>query len=880
VASEHHPSTPLLRRLFAAALWSVPLTGAGLYLFARESMSPVVSMAVCWHILAGILLAVPFLWTLLRSGVSASIGLKTIVLTAVLTGFLLVGYAAAGHSVNRARWLFLLHLLSGFTLLLWFSASALRRLEWRTIFHVRKASRSVTTAALLLLGSCAVFGAYTYSAEAYYRMLTATTPEQAGYPHFPAGTIFAEGGEWETLPSPESCGEEGCHPDVTRQWSGSGHAQSEESPFYQRALAMAKRQLGESGAQWCQGCHAPFSLHPSARASQGDPAEALKRRHESGKASVNCLACHAMTHVPEPTGNGRAVYSAPPVYPLAQSRHPAMRWTHRFLLRVRPAPHQAALKTPTSPYQCVSCHRLSVNMPQNRYKFLRYDETWGDWLNSPYSGYAIPSFDTDSAPKDCAACHLPKTEGYDISGRVRDHALFGADTAKPVLRGDRERLRAVEKALQQNAFRLEIISLRRLDASPRESETLLMPLVGRDIGVRPGEEVSVDVLAENIGIGHAFPTGLPDLREAWIAFTVTDSQGRVRLVSDKQEGTGLSADADVHWYGMLALNRLGQATTRGNFYEMVALLHSRAILPGEGEVSRYRALRPGEGDVARYRFRIPKGAAGSLRLNARLIYRPFRSSFLQAMFGEREGDELYKKLPTTILAEHSVSLRVQERSRQAGAPIFPPADPKREASRLLNYAIALLLQNDLTLARRVLQRALHLDPDRPACHVALGRAFLAEGDLLAARSQFQKALRLDSSSDAAKAWLGYTHRRMGQFETALAYLNPLSARYPRDRMIWFNIGRSHFQTGSYEEAAKAFRRMLDADPDDVAAHFNLMDCYRRLRRLSEARREEAAYRVLRDDELPTHIIEPFLREHPHIQRERLLMHEHLLSEKP
>jgi tetratricopeptide (TPR) repeat protein len=880
VASERHPRRHLLRRLFIAVLWSVPLTGAGLYLFARESMSPLVSAAVGWHILAGILLSGPFLWALFRSGNSRPVFLKTIAMIAVLTGLLLIGYAAAGQSVSRARWLFLLHLLSGFAVLLWFAYHALRRIDGRMIFSGRKASKSGATAALLLIGSSAVFGAYTYSAEAYYRMLTATTPEQAGYPHFPAGTIFTEGAEWETLPSSESCGEGGCHPDITRQWSGSGHAHSEESIFYQRALARAKRQLGERGAQWCQGCHAPFSLHPSARTSESDPAEALRKRIESGKASVNCLACHAMTHVPEPTGNGRAVYSAPPVYPLGKSRLAALRWTHRFLLRVRPAPHQAALRTPKSPNQCVSCHRLSVNIPQNRYKFLRYDETWGDWLNSPYSGDTIASVESGTAPKDCSACHLPKTEGYDISGRMRDHALFGADTAKPVLRGDLERLRAVEKALQKDAFRLEIISLRRFDASPRERETLMMPLAGRDILVRPGEDVTVDVLAENIGIGHAFPTGLPDLREAWIAFTVTDSRGRVRLVSDKREEAGLSADADVHGYGMLALNRLGEATTRGNFYEMVTLLHSRAILPGEGEVSRYRAIRPGEGDVARYRFRIPAGTGGALRLNARLSYRPFRASFLQAMFGEKEGNELLKKLPTTILAEHSVSLRVQEGRSRGSAPISAPADDQREASRLHLYGTALLLQNDLSLARRVLQRALNMDASRPAYQIALGRAFLAEGDLLAARSQLQKALNLDSSSDAAKAWLGYTYRRMGQFETALSFLKPLSERYPRDRMIWFNIGRSYFQTGSYEEAAKAFRRMLDVDPDDAAAHFNLMDCYRRLRRLSEARREEAAYRVLRDDELPTHIIEPFLRDHPHIQRERLLMHEHLLSEKP
>src|SRR5437870_13753396 len=38
--------------------WSVAATGAGLFLFARERMSPLVSSAVCWHIAAGLILSV------------------------------------------------------------------------------------------------------------------------------------------------------------------------------------------------------------------------------------------------------------------------------------------------------------------------------------------------------------------------------------------------------------------------------------------------------------------------------------------------------------------------------------------------------------------------------------------------------------------------------------------------------------------------------------------------------------------------------------------------------------------------------------------------------------------------------------------------------
>jgi hypothetical protein len=71
--------------------------------------------------------------------------------------------------------------------------------------------------------------------------------------------------------------------------------------------------------------------------------------------------------------------------------------------------------------------------------------------------------------------------------------------------------------------------------------------------------------------------------------------------------------------------------------------------------------------------------------------------------------------------------------------------------------------------------------------------------------------------------------------------------------------------------------MLDIDPDDTAAHYNLMQCYRRMRRLSDARREEAIYRMLQDDEPLTYITEPYLREHPDAARERLPVHDHRLE---
>jgi tetratricopeptide (TPR) repeat protein len=91
---------------------------------------------------------------------------------------------------------------------------------------------------------------------------------------------------------------------------------------------------------------------------------------------------------------------------------------------------------------------------------------------------------------------------------------------------------------------------------------------------------------------------------------------------------------------------------------------------------------------------------------------------------------------------------------------------------------------------------------------------------------------------------------------------------------------SYYRSGRTEEAAEAFQRILDIDPDDVDAHYNLMLCLQRLNRLPEARREETIYRYLKEDESVRQIIGSYLRTHPVEDREAQAIHEHLLRQLP
>ena len=51
-----------------------------------------------------------------------------------------------------------------------------------------------------------------------------------------------------------------------------------------------------------------------------------------------------------------------------------------------------------------------------------------------------------------------------------------------------------------------------------------------------------------------------------------------------------------------------------------------------------------------------------------------------------------------------------------------------------------------------------------------------------------------------------------------------------------------------EEAAKQFEAMLEVDPTNVSAHYNLMVCRQRLNQFAEARKEEVVYRLLQEED--------------------------------
>ena len=190
------------------------------------------------------------------------------------------------------------------------------------------------------------------------------------------------------------------------------------------------------------------------------------------------------------------------------------------------------------------------------------------------------------------------------------------------------------------------------------------------------------------------------------------------------------------------------------------------------------------------------------------------------------------------------------------APIGPSDPPPPDeggdylARRWRDYGAALTRVQAYPQAIQALNRALSRNPADLETLLALGRVFLEEGDLLAAREQFGRAAAAAPDDARASAWDASIERKMGQPEAAARMLAPLVRRFPRDAKLRFELGKSLMDQLRNEEAARQFEAMLDIDPLDRTAHFNLMLCRQRLNQLSVARREEVIYRLLNDENTP------------------------------
>ncbi len=428
-----------------------------------------------------------------------------------------------------------------------------------------------------------------------------------------------------------------------------------------------------------------------------------------------------------------------------------------------------------------------------------------------------------------------------------------------------------------------------LGAAPRgPAEPVYAPLDRIPATVRRGDSTRIDVVVRTRGVGHAFPGGTIDAFDCWLELKATDSAGRTIFWSGMADESA-PVDKGAHFYRALLIDEHGNPIDKRNAWATRAVIYARAIPPGAA-------------DTVRFRLHVPPDAAETIHLEARLDYRKF--SYYNTRYayaglpptGERDlvtpayddrglvyevdpsrisgPTKTVPELPIVVMAQDTQDLHVVD----AGAPLpdmtHAAETPDVDRERWNDYGIGFLRQGDLRSARLAFTRVTELQPGYVDGWVNLGRVAVAEGALDEARRVLGKALEIEPKLPRAHYFLGLVDKEAGEYDSALEHLRTAAAKYPYDRVVRNQIGRVLFLRHDYQAAVDELQHVLDIDPEDLMAHYTLMLAYRGVGDMEASRHEQALYERFKADEPSQELTRVYRETHPEDNNERQAIHEH------
>jgi tetratricopeptide (TPR) repeat protein len=737
----------------------------------------------------------------------------------------------------------------------------------------------------------------------------------------------------EFFQTSQMCGR--CHRDIYDQWNSSAHHFSSfNNQWYRKSIEYMQDVIGTKPSKWCAGCH-DHAVFFNGRFDR--PIKEQIETPEA-QAGLGCTSCHAITHVGSTMGQGDFIVEYPALHNLATSEQPFLRFVHDRLTYLDPQPHREVFLKPfhreQTPEFCSSCHKVHLDQPVNSYRWFRGFNDYDNWQASGISGEGARSFYYPPKSQKCADCHMQQVKSDDPAaknGFVKSHRFAAANTALPFVNGDKVQLEAVQNFLRDGQISVDVFGLVRAAApattsagsaatSPargaqasepalsstfavgeesmnfgaagavlREPDEVVAPLDKINASVRRGESVRIEVVVRTRKVGHFFPGGTVDAFDVWVELEAVDDRGRTLLHSGSVADNGKGpVESGAHFYRSLQLDEHGNPINKRNAWATRSVAYVRLVPPGAA-------------DTIHYRIDIPEDAGSKIYLKAKVNYRKFAWWNTQwAYAGVRDpadphasitknhddgkwvftgdtskvsgGVKAIPDIPITVMAESAATLSVIDRG--AGLPAVKPFLDKSVRERWNDYGIGLLLQGHLKGAEAIFTKVTEMEPGYADGWVNVGRTQLQEGNLAGAEEVLRRALTVDPKLAKTHFFLGSVLKNDGRYDEAREHLVTAAALYPRDRVVRNQLGRVLFLQRKFDEAIAEFNKVLDVDPEDLQAHYNLMLCYQGTGRPELADREKALYLRFKADESAQAITGPYRQLHPDDNNERQSIHEH------
>jgi len=724
-----------------------------------------------------------------------------------------------------------------------------------------------------------------------------------------------------------------CHADIYQQWNSSmHHFSSFNNQWYRKSVEYMQSVAGVRSSKWCAGCHDPALLYSGLFDT---PIEQIVDRPEA-RAGLGCLMCHSIVQVKSTMGQGDFFLEYPKLHELAASDNPLVRKLHDFVVRLNPEPHRRTFLRPfmradTAEF-CSSCHKVHLDIPVNRYRWIRGFNEYDNWQASGVSGQGARAFYYPKSPMNCADCHMPQVPSRDdanVNGLVHSHRFPGANTAVPIANQDQAQFEFAKSFLQDKQLTVDIFAVspagkERISAvgnefgRPELSTTFAVgeesdsslpkgpsgevrpitaPIDRTDAAVRRGDDERVDVVVRTRKVGHFFPGGTVDAFDVWLELQATDERGQTIFWSGKVEDDGKGpVEPGAHFYRSLQIDGHGNPINKRNAWATRSVVYVHLIPPGAA-------------DTAHFRLHIPENAGDKITLHAKLNYRKFSWFNTHFSFAGVEQRELLRNtpltnlikttpdyddrkwafngdtsqvsgnlktipdLPTITIVEDTKTLRILPRT--APAPLPKTVSAKEDWTRWNDYGIGLFLQGDLKAAAAAFKKITEADPQNPDGWTNIGRALLQEGDTAGARRVLEKSLAINPQLGRTNYFYARALKEDGDYDGAMAHLRTVLAQFPRDRVVRNELGRVLFLEKRYADAVNEFEQTLSIDPEDLQAHYNLMLCYNGLGNDTKANEHKARYLRFKADESAQAITGPYRQTHPEDNNERQAIHEHV-----
>ena len=520
------------------------------------------------------------------------------------------------------------------------SSKALQQLP-RLNRHMTHASLASTAMITVLISLAAWF--FIPGADDFYQKIADYSQDYGKNPFAPSKTRTPEQ-QFVTLPvigNSDNC--RSCHADIYQQWRSSIHRYAAADPTYVRNVSLLENNKGIAATRYCEGCHAPIAM------LTGELTPGGKHGGIAGTPAfdegISCRSCHSIDSIVSTEGVASYHYrpSANTVFELADNA--LLRKINHLATNTLPASHKQGFANPvlqTATF-CASCHAQFMDERLNDWGWVKMQDDYSAWLNSPYSGRHDKTYSADKS-MTCQDCHMPLVRSDDPSadknGLVRSHRFATANTFVARHFGENEQLETIIDFMQTNRMRITI------DEPRRKQTTETVMTVEQRLKQHKetpyffylGETVSLNILVSNIGVGHDFPGGTIDLNQAWIHLEVLDSHGKTVMVSGDIDDHGF-VDPDARIYKATPIDRHGREVWRHDLFNMT------------GESYR-NVIKAGATDRVEYQLSVPAWVQSPLTIFATLKYRKLNRRYIEWAMEDKNTP------PITVIDVARTSLQI------------------------------------------------------------------------------------------------------------------------------------------------------------------------------------------------------------------------------